>query len=215
MSRRALRKPDPSLDTSGTLIGFDDLPPLEKAAALLEGAPPLEIDVGCGKGMFLVAAAAARPETNFLGIELAGNYARYAAGRLAKAGLANAQVLHADARRVFAERLIANSIHAVHVYFPDPWWKKRHQKRQVMTAEFVKQIERVLVPGGSLHYWTDVEERFVAILELLAAQTTLAGPFDVPERAAEHQLDYRTNFERRTRLASQRVFRAEFRNEDT
>ena len=60
---------------------------------------------------------------------------------------------------------------AVHVYFPDPWWKKRHHKRRVMTEQSVKDIERILTPSGTLHFWTDVEEYFHGTLELLAAHT--------------------------------------------
>jgi tRNA (guanine-N7-)-methyltransferase len=81
----------------------------------------------------------------------------------------------------------------------------------VLNERFVKQVERVLVSGGSLHYWTDVRDRFESTLELLAKETTLIGPLDVPERAAEHDLDYRTHFERRTRLAQLPVYRSEFR----
>jgi len=99
----------------------------------------------------------------------------------------------------------------VHVYFPDPWWKMRHKKRRVMTGPFVADVERVLQAGGGLHFWTDVEEYFQATLDLLAAASRLAGPFAVDERSAEHDLDYRTHFERRTRLLEQPVYRAEFR----
>ncbi len=64
--------------------------------------------------------------------------------------------------------------------------------------------------GGSLHFWTDVEEYFQAGVEAVCEFTSLAGPLAVPEQAAEHDLDYRTHFERRTRLHGQEVFRAEF-----
>ncbi len=113
--------------------------------------------------------------------------------------------------RIFAELIPDSSLAAVHVYFPDPWWKKRHRKRRVMNEVFAGHIERALMPGGALHFWTDVEEYFQVTLELLAARTRLTGPIAVPESVAEHDLAYRTHFERRMRLSNEPVYRAEFR----
>ena len=210
MGRRALRKPDPSLDLTHHLLSFDDLPAPWDPAALFGRSARLEIEVGSGKGLFLRSAAPTCPETDFLGIEVARKYAAFAAAGLAKRDIHNAIVVNADAVRVFKEILPDASAAAVHVYFPDPWWKKRHRKRRVMRAEFVKEIERVLEIGGRLHFWTDVLEYFESALETLAEATTLAGPFDVAEAAPEHDLDYRTHFERRTRLNREDVYRAEF-----
>lgn len=211
MPRRALRKIDPALDLSFHLKTIADLPRPWSADKLFKREAPLEVEVGSGKGLFLKSAALVNPGHDFLGIEIAGKYAHYAASRLAKLGLTNAIVIHGDAQRVFGELLPDESLAAVHVYFPDPWWKKRHHKRRVMNERFVRQIARTLAPGGMLHFWTDVRERFDATLELIAAETALAGPLDVAERPAVHDLDYRTHFERRMRLDARPVFRAEFR----
>ena len=100
---------------------------------------------------------------------------------------------------------------AVHVYFPDPWWKKRHRKRRVMNESFLRDVERTLRPGGTLHFWTDVEEYFQKSLKLLAARKPLRGADPVPETPAEHDMAYRTHFERRMRLNNEAVYRAEFR----
>src|SRR5215469_11660009 len=158
MARRALRKLDPQLDLAGRLRNFDDLPAPWEPAALFGRQAPLEVEVGTGKGLFLATAAGETPERDFLGIEVSRKYAFYAAGRLAKRGITNACVIYGDALRVFRERLPDASLAAVHVYFPDPWWKARHKKRRVMSAPFVTDIERTLVPGGRLHFWTDVQE---------------------------------------------------------
>jgi tRNA (guanine-N7-)-methyltransferase len=211
MPRRALRNPDPALDLSHHLKTFDDLPQPWNAATLFQRSAPLEIEVGSGKGLFLHSAASATPEHDFLGIEIAGKYARHAAARIAKDKLPNAIMVHGDAQRIFHELLPDQSLAAVHVYFPDPWWKKRHHKRRVMNERFVQEITRTLVSGGSLHFWTDVLERYDAILELIAEHTPLVGPLEVAERQAEHDLDYRTHFERRMRITKQAVYRAEFR----
>ena len=176
----------------------------------LRARAPLEVEVGSGKGLFLSAAAAARPECDYLGVEIAAKYARHAAARLARHALDNAVAVHGDAERLFSELLPDACLAGVHVYFPDPWWKARHKKRRVMNEVFVRDVERTLAPGGTLHFWTDVEEYFTATLNLLAAATRLAGPHAVAEQPAEHDLDYRTHFERRMRLHGEPVYRAEF-----
>jgi len=188
MGRRALRKIDPSIDLSGHLRTFEQLPSPWDAAALFGRAAPLEVEVGSGKGLFLRNAAAGRPGTDFLGIEVARKYAWFAAAGLVKAGVKNALVVHGDALRVFQELLPEESLVAVHVYFPDPWWKKRHKRRRVMRDSFLRNVERTLRPGGSLHFWTDVEEYYRTALELLSTQTALVGPLPAPELPAEHDM---------------------------
>jgi tRNA (guanine-N7-)-methyltransferase len=210
MGRRALRKPDPSLDLAPWLLSLERLPRPWDAAALFGRVAQLEVELGSGKGLFLVSASGARPEHDFLGLEVSAKYARHAAGRLAKVGLHNARVVHGDGLRVFHDVLSDMSVAVVHIYFPDPWWKARHKKRRVMRESFLRDVQRVLAPTGMLHFWTDVEEYFHTSLELITASTTLIGPSDEPERPPEHDLDYRTHFERRTRLAGDQVYRAKF-----
>lgn len=210
MPRRALRKLDPTLDLSWHLIEFKTLAAPLEPAQLFGRLAPLEIEIGSGKGLFLSAAGSENPAHNFLGIELATKYARYAASRLAHRKLSNARLIHGDAKRVFTEYLRDNSVAAVHVYFPDPWWKARHKKRRMMTPPMVQEIERTLEPGGTLHFWTDVEEYFQTTLVLLAEHSHLTGPHEVHEKPADHDLDYRTHFERRMRKNNLPVYRAEF-----
>jgi tRNA (guanine-N7-)-methyltransferase len=210
MPRRAPRRVDPALDLSRHLLAADDVPRPWDAPRLFGRTAPLEIEVGSGKGLFLTAAAAAWPDVDFLGIEIARKFALAVAARLVRAGVTNARVLVGDAQRLFAEVLPDNALAAVHVYFPDPWWKKRHHKRRLMNERFVRDVERTLLPGGVLHFWTDVAEYYTATLELIPRVTSLGPPREVAERAAEHDLDYRTHFERRMRLHGQPIYRAEF-----
>jgi tRNA (guanine-N7-)-methyltransferase len=210
MARRALRKIDSSIDLAQWLRNSDDLPVPWQPELLFGRQASLEVEVGTGKGLFLAGAAATVPEHNFLGIEVSQKYAQYAAARVAKRRFANACVVHGDALRLFRERLPNAALAAVHVYFPDPWWKARHKKRRVMNAAFLADVERTLAPNGKLHFWTDVEEYYQTTLDLIRQVTHLKGPFDVPERPPEHDLDYRTHFERRTRLSGEPVYRAEF-----
>ena len=212
MGRRSLPKLDPAIDLSRHYGEVTNLPErFDLAAYFVRPELPLEVEVGSGKGLFMASASRAYPDRNFLGVEIAGKYARFAAARLSQQERTNAVMLHGDARIVFGKWLPDNSCAAVHVYFPDPWWKKRHYKRRIMNPWFVQQIERVLVPGGSLHFWTDVEDYYRMALETLAEHSRLSGPLPVPELPAEHDLDYRTHFERRMRLHEIQVWRAEFR----
>lgn len=215
MGRRALRKLDPALDLSRHFREAADLPPQFNSSDLFGEARPLEVEVGSGKGLFLASAAANQPGHNFLGVEVARKYARYAAARLARQESANAVMICGDALLLFQQWLPETSLAAVHVYFPDPWWKKRHKKRRVMNEHFLRDVERTLAPGGRLHFWTDVAEYFQTTLELIAATVKLEGPLPVVERPAEHDLDYRTHFERRTRKSELPVYRAEFRKLET
>jgi tRNA (guanine-N7-)-methyltransferase len=213
MGRRAVKPVDPSLDLSCHLKRFDELPDPWQPEQLFRVEQPLQIEVGCGKGLFMRTASGEFADHNFLGIEIAHRYAVLAAAKLAKLGRTNAVMVSGDGQRVFRELLPADSIAAVHVYFPDPWWKKRHRKRRVMNADFVSDVVRVLQPGGCLHFWTDVAEYFEVTLELLAQFPQLAGPEAVAERPAEHHLDFRTHFERRMRLSGEAVYRSLYRKQ--
>lgn len=210
MGRRALRKIKPGLDLSRHLKTFDELPQPWDPERLFGRRAPLEVEVGSGKGLFVRGAAAERPDVDFLGIEITRKYAEFSAAGLAKRELPNAVMVIADAVRVFGELLSDKSLAAVHVYFPDPWWKKRHRRRRVMCPALVSHVERTLLPGGEFHFWTDVEEYFQTSLELVAAETRLEGPIEVAEAPAEHDMDYRTHFERRVRAQGEPVYRAQF-----
>lgn len=211
MGRRALRQPDPSLDFSAHLLEYEGLPYPWDPARLFGRRAPLELEIGSGKGLFLQTAAAANPQTDYLGVEIARKYARFIAARLAKRELNNAKILAGDAKPLLDELLPDGSLHALHVYFPDPWWKKRHEKRRLMTESFVRHAERTLVSGGSLHFWTDVRAYFENSLELISTCSSLEGPLPVEESPAEHDMDYRTHFERRMRKHNEPVYRSEFR----
>jgi tRNA (guanine-N7-)-methyltransferase len=171
---------------------------------------PVELEIGSGKGLFLANAATARPDRNFFGIELAKKYARRAAERVAKRELTNVRVLPGDARLFMARFCPALSLHAVHVYFPDPWWKARHKKRRVFAEPLVLDIERTLIPGGDLHVATDVEEYFGVIRELIAAHHRFVEQPPPPVNEPEHELDYLTNFERKYRIEGRPIHRVQY-----
>ncbi len=185
----------------------DDLsPPLDWPAVFGDGRP-VEIEVGCGKGLFLLTEALARPDVNFLGVEVVRKYQLYTATRMAKRGLRNVRVACADARLLLRDRVPSASVQAVHVYFPDPWWKKRHHKRRVFTAEFVASVARALTPGGRLHAATDVESYFHIMRDLVAAEPRLRLLPSPEPAASENQLHSLTNFERKAVLRGKPVYR--------
>jgi tRNA (guanine-N7-)-methyltransferase len=208
MPRRPPRKPDPRLDLSTFLLPLADLPDPFDPAAVFPRAAPVELEVGSGKGLFLSTAAATAPERNFLGIELAHGYARLVAGKLAAAGLPNARIIQGDAGFLVGSLLPEACLAGMHVYFPDPWWKARHRKRRVLSEPFLLQAGRVLAAGAVLHVWTDVEEYFLEALAAARATGLFGEPRTEAAEEPAHDLDYRTHFERRTRLAGMSVWRA-------
>lgn len=171
---------------------------------------PVQLEVGSGKGLFLQNAATANPQANFLGVELAKKYARNAAERVAKRNLANVRVWPGDAKLFLAKYVPDSSLSAVHVYFPDPWWKARHKKRRVFAEPLVRDIERALVSGGSLWIATDVEEYFGVMTELVAGHVRFARQELAALKDPAHELDYLTNFERKYRIEGRPIFRAHY-----
>ncbi|MEM7203779.1 MAG: tRNA (guanosine(46)-N7)-methyltransferase TrmB [Planctomycetota bacterium] len=128
-------------------------PPLERLVP--EQFDTVEIEVGSGKGTFLLAAATAQPDVFFLGIEAAPGYARYAAERLQRASATNGLLLVDNAKLYLEDRVADGSVARLHVYFSDPWPKRRHRKRRFFTPEMGDVITRVLRPGGYLLCATD------------------------------------------------------------
>ena len=142
------------------------------------------MEVGFGKGLFLLSRPpTAIPDVNFVGVEIVRKYQLYTATRLAKRRPdATCASACADARLFLRDCVGAASLQAVHVYFPDPWWKKRHHKRRVFTAEFAAQCVRVLRPGGRLAWrrtWRIIAAGDAGLLaalpELRAAAAAGAG----------------------------------------
>ncbi|MBR0224544.1 MAG: tRNA (guanosine(46)-N7)-methyltransferase TrmB [Thermoguttaceae bacterium] len=182
----------------------------ELSERLFDRVAPLEFEIGSGKGLFISTTASANRARNFLGVEIAYRYALLSASRLAKRGAYNGVMMAADAAKVLREVIPLNSLTAAHIYFPDPWWKKAHRKRRIVRPDVVEMIEARLIKGGRLNFWTDVKEYFDSGVEIIKTSTNLAGPFPVKERPAADSMDFRTHFERRTRLNEQPVYRSFF-----
>lgn len=206
--RRGRRLPQEALEPY--LLSPADRPTLLDWSTVFGNDHAVEVEVGFGKGLFLSTAASVCPNVNFLGIEISRKYQLFTAARLAKRGLENVRLVKADARFFLRDYLRSESVQAVHVYFPDPWWKKRHLKRRLFTAEFARECQRVLQPGGVLHVVTDVEEYFQVITALLAQHTQLRSVCPPAPREGKDDMDYLTNFERKFRRQGKRIYRAAY-----
>jgi tRNA (guanine-N7-)-methyltransferase len=215
MGRRALPRLKSEVDYTPLFRDLGDASQTVTLAELFTTPDrPLHVEVGSGKGHFLVTESGFRPQDNFLGIEIAKKYARFAAYRCAQQGRSNVRVLAGDAVKFVRESIPNSAADSVHIYFPDPWWKARHRKRRVVRAELIEAIERILKPQGRLHFWTDVEEYYLSGCEAILAHSQLRGPLPVelPEQPDE---SFKTHFERRTRLHGLPVYRAEFEKSAT
>ena len=158
---------------------------------------PVEVEIGTGKGTFLINAARANPQTNYLGIEWANRYYKYAADRARRWGLVNIRILRCDARDFIARHVPEQSIQSLHIYFPDPWPKKRHHQRRLFTGQFVIAAVNALLPGGQMHVVTDVKEYFQIIEPLLQQCSQLQLADFQPRETAQLGEWVGTNFERK------------------
>ena len=172
---------------------------------------PVELEIGAGKGTFLLAVAQALPGHNYVGIEWAKQYAEFAADRLRRHQANNARMVHGEATWWVRCHVPDESLVALHVYFPDPWPKARHQKRRLIQLSFLKEVYRILKPGGKLRLVTDHADYFAHMQKVLSEQTDLpAVMFDspVPLKAdAPAGSIVGTNFERKY-IAEGRTFHA-------
>ena len=203
-------------DLSPSFLCCDDLLPFLADDGWLDWTKlfattnPVELDVGCGRGMFLVNASTTQPDRNFLGVELDFTEGRRGAKRLFKRQQSNARVIGGDANFLLDHLIRPASLAAVHVYFPDPWWKRKHRRRRLFTDLFADRVARALQPGGKLHMWTDVADYF-KIVEALLKHHALFAPLPQPEeRPAANHLDYQTSFERTRRQAGLPIHRGQW-----
>lgn len=165
-----------------------------------------EIEIGSGKGTFLVQQAQLQPEVNFLGIEWAGEFYAYAADRIRRRQLANVKMLGADAVEFLRWRTPTACARVIHLYFSDPWPKSRHHKRRVVQDTLLAQAHRVLEPEGELRivtdhsdYWAWMEEHFDRWTSPDHEPRFERSSFERPASAGEGEL-VGTNFERKYRV---------------
>jgi len=173
-------------------------------AQLFGNAHRVVLEIGSGKGRFLLSSAAEQPDVNFIGIEKSLHYHRVIRDRVLKRGLPNVRLINFDAFLVLRDMIPDASLSEIHIYFPDPWPRKREQKRRIVRAEALAEMRRALVPGGSGIYVTDHRQYFdVAvplIAELFRAESRIPGPSDVA----------RTNYEAKYREEGREIYEIKF-----
>jgi tRNA (guanine-N7-)-methyltransferase len=163
----------PTVSDAAIVLDLDCIRLPLSSTDLFGAAVPLELELGVGKGRFMLEWADAHREVGLLGVERARKYVELAARRAARAGLANVRLVHTTAEDVLFRCLGESSVAAVHVYFPDPWPKKRHRKRRFFRPETVARVAEVLLPGGVLRVKTDHQAYAAVIEEVLRGETRL------------------------------------------
>ncbi|HEX7480448.1 MAG TPA: tRNA (guanosine(46)-N7)-methyltransferase TrmB [Polyangiales bacterium] len=143
---------------------------------LLPGSGEIEIEIGFGRGQFLIQRAQAAPGSRILGIEVKRKWSYLVEQRLIRLGLSQVRVFGTDARELLPRLGPAGSVARVFMHFPDPWWKKRHEKRRLRGPQTFDPVARLLRPGGELFIQTDVEDRAAVFVEDLRAH----GGFELP-----------------------------------
>jgi tRNA (guanine-N7-)-methyltransferase len=148
------------------------------AAALFGRKAPLAVEVGFGMGQATAQIAALRPDTDFIGIEVHAPGVGALLQRIDEGALANLRLLQHDAVEVLQQMIAPASLAAVHVFFPDPWHKKKHQKRRLVQTAFVALLASRLAPGGRLHCATDWQPYAEQMLAVLSAEPLLTNTCD-------------------------------------
>lgn len=170
---------------------------------------PVQIEIGSGKGTFLVSQAHRFTQVNFLGIEWANKYCRYAADRFARWGLENVRMIRTDAADFIGNHVPDGSIMMFHIYYPDPWPKKRHHKRRFFDEKNVCRMHRCLTAGGIINAATDHEDYYRQMTETADLMVT-RGLFERAEFVrpvgAQEGETVGTNFERKYLKAGKAVY---------
>jgi tRNA (guanine-N7-)-methyltransferase len=185
-----------------------DLPSLFRAAG------PIEIEIGPGRGGFILERSRAEEGVCLLGIEVRRKWATVVDTRLRERGVGERSRVVCDDVRLALPRLGPDgSVARFFVHFPDPWWKKRHQKRLVVVESLVSEIARLLAAGGELFLQTDVPERADEYDRRLGAHPELEPAGDEPRssRLALNPYEGRSNRERRAELDGLPVYRLRYR----
>jgi tRNA (guanine-N7-)-methyltransferase len=182
--------------------------PIDLASTFARAAPTV-LEIGFGMGETTAEIAQANPQANYLGIEVhapgVGSLLRLIEAR----GLGNVRIIQHDAVEVVQAMIAPRTLAGIHIFFPDPWPKKRHHKRRLFDAGTTRHLERILAPGGYLHVSTDFEEYFEAIVSVVESGTSLKRAQD-PEFPAV-PAGGNTNYEAKYLAAGRRIHRATWR----
>jgi tRNA (guanine-N7-)-methyltransferase len=168
---------------------------------------PVHIEIGSGKGTFLVNQARCQPNADFTGIEWAGKFYRFAVDRVGRWNLTNVSIIRTDAARFIVECVPDSSVDCFHIYFPDPWPKKRHKKRRFINDANTDQLIRCLKPEGTIRVATDFGEYFEQIKSVFVSKADQLEQIDfLPNAGAQIGEWVGSNFERKYLKESRPIF---------
>lgn len=171
---------------------------------------PLEVDLGCGDGRFLMEMARHHPERDFLGVERLLGRVRKVCRKITRNHLENARVLRLESRYVVEWLLPEASVSRLHVMCPDPWPKVRHHRRRLIQTDFLSAVQRCLVPGGEFLFMTDHEEYF----EWATAKVAEFGRFERLAWAEDSFFHPKTDFQLQWEAEGKRMWRLRCRKTD-
>ena len=177
--------------------------PLDK---LFPRRAPLHVDVGCGKGRFLLARSQRFPDIDFLGIDRLLVRLRKIEKKLIRQDVTNVRLVHMEASYTLGHMMPPGSVHTFYIFFPDPWPKRRHHRRRLINPSFLDALSHVLEPGGTIHFATDHLEYFRPAAACFRADARFS---DVP--AFSPTEEERTDFERLFTGQGKEIGRASFR----
>ena len=175
------------------IIPLEVVPEKNSILPYLNPNRPLEVDIGAGKGRFIIARAAAHPETEFLGIERQLGRIHKMAKKASRQALDNVHVIQLEALYAINYLLPDESVSCFYFFFPDPWPKRRHHRRRLFSPEFLTILNRKLVPGGFIHVATDHLDYFAEIEKTLSADNRF-GEIPAFVRIPEQQTDFEIIF---------------------
>ncbi len=187
-------------DFSDIAILFEDIDGRIDFAAVFGRSAPVHVEIGSGKGTFLVSEANANPGINYFGIEWANKYYRYAVDRMGRWGLSNVRLIRADAAELVQDFFPDDSVDCFHIYFPDPWPKKRHHKRRFFCDMNLGAILRCLTSSGKINLATDHEDYFNQMTDVLGRAFACGAmkPIDfIRPAGAQEGETVGTNYERK------------------
>lgn len=187
--------------------------------SLFQVRRPLELEIGCGKGRFIIRSAEACPDRNFLAVELARRFYNIGLQRANRRRLENLRFLCMDAKFLVRHVLPDASLRAVHILFPDPWPKMRHNKRRMLQPDLLRGLLRVLEDDGLLNIATDHQNYWDVILEEVAGvpSFTRMPRFTLDERLPPGELghtNYEVKYREAGRIINQGTWRRHQRRED-
>lgn len=167
-----------SVRSAGSAGSVEPVEPVEPRGLVPDASGPVELEVGSGRGWFTVERVEEDPNVGIIGLEIKRKWATIVDDRLRARGLAGRARVFAEDARLAMGRFPCGSFSRIYVHFPDPWWKKRHRKRMVVTPEFAAEVARLLHDGGEFFVQTDVEERAEAYESAIAQVSSLrpSGP---------------------------------------